>query len=242
MQMSEYAAILPVLDLLHGQIVRGIAGRRAEYRPIQSKLTASAEPLAVANAMRDHFGFTEFYLADLDAIQFGRPNRSIYDNLQADGFHLWIDAGLRGAGDAVLEMLEGTSIIVGLESVDGPEALQRIVGRIGGQALVFSVDLKEGKPLGPIDRWPSADPWLIAIHAVEELGVRRVIVLDLAKVGVGEGVGTEALCARLKQAYPEVQLTAGGGVRGIDDVNRLVNLGVDRVLVASALHDGRIRG
>ena len=58
--------------------------------------------------------------------------------------------------------------------------------------------------------------------------------------GVSGGIGTEELCARLKRTYPEVQITAGGGVRGIDDVRRLVEIGVDRVLVASALHDGRI--
>jgi phosphoribosylformimino-5-aminoimidazole carboxamide ribotide isomerase len=44
----------------------------------------------------------------------------------------------------------------------------------------------------------------------------------------------------LKQTYPNLQLTAGGGVRGMEDVRRLHALGVDRVLVASALHDGRI--
>ena len=92
--------ILPVLDLMHGQIVRGIAGRRDAYRPIVSRLTDSAEPLAVARAFRSHFGFTEFYLADLDAIQHGQPALAIHDQLQQDGFRLWIDAGLCTDGDA----------------------------------------------------------------------------------------------------------------------------------------------
>ena len=60
--------IIPVLDLLKGQIVRGIAGQRQEYRPIVSKLSASSNPLDVARAFRDHLNFTLFYLADLDAI------------------------------------------------------------------------------------------------------------------------------------------------------------------------------
>ena len=80
----------------------------------------------------------------------------------------------------------------------------------------------------------------IAAKALES-GVRRLIVLDLADVGVGAGVGTGDLCRRLKNAYPHLQLTAGGGVRNIDDVRRLESCGVDYVLVASALHDGRIR-
>src|ERR1017187_1877779 len=108
--------ILPVLDLMNGQIVRGIAGRRDEYRPIVSKLVDSAEPLAVARAFREHFGFDEFYLADLDAIRFGKPALDVYRHLKANGFRLWIDAGIRTSKDAILAALceiDGVSIIVG---------------------------------------------------------------------------------------------------------------------------------
>ena len=235
--------ILPVLDLMQGQIVRGIAGQRHAYRPIKSTLVQSADPLAVAQAFRTHFGFTEFYLADLDAIQHGQPALGVYQALQTAGFRLWIDAGLRTSQDATLISLleaDAASIIVGSESVAGPDELQRIVERAGVERVVFSLDLKAGQPLGRADLWPLVDAWSIAEHAISALGIRRLIVLDLACVGVGAGIGTETLCLRLKQTFPDVQLTAGGGVRNSDDVSRLVVLGIDRVLVASALHDGRL--
>src|SRR5215470_8940340 len=97
--------ILPVLDMMNGQIVRGVAGRREEYRPIVSKLIDSAEPLAVARAFRDQFGFTEFYLADLDAIQSGQAALDVYRCLQAEEFRLWIDAGIHTSQDEILETL-----------------------------------------------------------------------------------------------------------------------------------------
>ena len=234
-------SILPVLDLMQGQIVRGIAGRREEYRPIVSQLTASAEPLAIARAFRDQFGFTELYLADLDAIEHGFVDVETYRRLHGDGFRLWIDAGLRWADDEATSMLidqKGSSLVIGLESVEGPTELERLVERIGPERAVFSLDLKNGQPLGRRELWP-ADSWEIAERALAT-NVRRLIVLDLAQVGVGQGVGTEDLCRRLKKAHPHLQLTAGGGVRGIDDVRRLEQIGVDYVLVASALHDGRI--
>jgi phosphoribosylformimino-5-aminoimidazole carboxamide ribotide isomerase len=234
--------ILPVLDLMEGQIVRGVAGRRENYRPIVSKLVESAQPLSVAAALRAHFGFTEYYLADLDAIQHGRPNEAMYETLMSRGFRLWIDAGLRRSSDAVLGgmLRQEMDVVVGLESIEGAAELQRIVERVGVARVVFSLDLKAGKPLGRVDLWPAADLWAIIDHAVHAIGVRRMIVLDLAKVGVGEGVGTEDLCGQFKKRYPCVELTAGGGVRCIDDVARLAAMGVDHVLVASALHDGRI--
>jgi phosphoribosylformimino-5-aminoimidazole carboxamide ribotide isomerase len=235
--------ILPVLDLMHRQIVRGIAGQRDEYRPIVSQWVDNAEPLAVARALRAQFGFDEFYLADLDAIRTGQPASDIYEQLKQDGFRLWIDSGLRTARDdafAALQATNATSIVVGLESITGPNELQQMAEQAGVGRTVFSLDLKAGEPLGPLDDWPGRRAIDIVQHAIEALGVRRVIVLDLANVGVGNGVGTEALCIEVKRAWPQVELTAGGGVRGIDDVKRLVDLGVDRVLVASALHDGRI--
>ena len=72
------------------------------------------------------------------------------------------------------------------------------------------------------------------------LGVRRMIVLDLARVGIGEGTGTEKLCARLTAAHPSLEVIAGGGVRGPEDLRRLTGCGVRTALVASALHDGRL--
>ena len=235
-------AILPVLDLMQGQIVRAVAGRREEYRPIVSRLTASSEPVAIARALHHQFGFTEFYLADLDAIEHGFADVETYDRLQREGFRLWIDAGLRWADDpatSTLVELKDATIVIGLESVEGPTELERLVARIGAERAVFSLDLKAGQPLGRGELWQAADPWRIAERAIAA-GVRRLIVLDLAQVGVGAGVGSEDLCLRLKKAHPNVQLTAGGGVRGVDDVRRLEEIGVEYVLVASALHDGRI--
>ena len=37
--------VLPVIDLLQGVVVRGVAGRRETYRPIESQICASPAPL-----------------------------------------------------------------------------------------------------------------------------------------------------------------------------------------------------
>lgn len=226
-------AILPVLDLMRGQIVRGVGGRRDEYRPIVSNLCASAEPLAVAHAFCVEFGFREFYLADLDAIQHGAPNVAIHKNLVDADYRLWIDAG------ATVIDVPNVSAIVGLETLQDPDELSHIVQRVGSERVVFSLDLKDGQPKVACAAWRNLSPWEIAKRVINE-GVRRLIVLDLAQVGMGEGVGTEDLCRRLKYAHSEIELTAGGGVRSMTDVRRLHSIGVDFVLVASALHDGRI--
>jgi phosphoribosylformimino-5-aminoimidazole carboxamide ribotide isomerase len=233
--------ILPVLDLKGDQVVRGLAGRRHEYQPIVSRLTPSCRPMEVARAFRAHFGLIELYLADLDAIAGAPPALPLYATLQSEGFRLWIDAGIRTATDGKPLAAAGVEgIIVGLETVQGPLALAEVCRQFGKNRIVFSLDLKDGQPLGDRSAWRAQDTETIAAQAVAA-GVRRLIVLDLAKVGTAAGTGTEGLVARLAQTHPQVEVVAGGGVQGVEDLRRLQCAGARAVLVASALHDGRLR-
>jgi phosphoribosylformimino-5-aminoimidazole carboxamide ribotide isomerase len=228
--------ILPVIDLLGGQVVRGVAGRRSEYRPIVSRLVASAEPLAVALAFRKYFGAEEIYLADLDAIAGAPPTVDLYRRLVAEGFRLWVDAGLRSEDDASPLIAAGvSSIVAGLETLSGPDQLGQLCRTLGPERLVFSIDLRDGRPMGSPERWPAADGWGIA-QLARDAGVQRLLVLDLARVGLGHGTGTEELCGRLHRSEATLELTAGGGVRRTEDIERLYELGVHYVLVASMLH------
>jgi phosphoribosylformimino-5-aminoimidazole carboxamide ribotide isomerase len=230
--------ILAVLDVMDGQVVRGVAGRRREYRPIVSRLCASSNPLDVARAFRTHFGLSDLYLADLDAIDGGNPAFFTYSELISDGFCLWIDAGVREATRVgLLAAVGAEQIIVGLETA-GPAVLAEAC-RAFGDRIVFSLDLKGGAPLGDSPAWGTSDAERIVEKAVA-LGVRRLIVLDLAKVGVADGTGTENLCARLTATHPGLEVIAGGGVRGPEDLHRLRDCGVGTALIASALHDGRL--
>lgn len=232
--------ILPVIDLMHGQVVRGVAGRRSEYKPVVSTLTSSTKPVDVARAFREHFGFEELYLADLDAIAGQPPATQLYDELKMQGFRLWVDAGLRQARAAAPLLEHGVdSIVVGLETCNGPTMLRELLERLPAARLVFSLDLNDGQPLAPPEAWPAPDSLSIAA-CVTALGIHRMLVLDLAQVGVGAGVGTEALCRRLRASCPRLEITAGGGVRGPEDLAVMANAGVDWLLVASALHDARI--
>jgi phosphoribosylformimino-5-aminoimidazole carboxamide ribotide isomerase len=231
--------LLPVLDLLGGVVVRGVGGRRHEYRPVVSQLTPSSRPADVAEAFRAHFGLNELYLADLDAIAGAPPAVAVYRELRERGFRLWVDAGIRtpeDAGPLAAAGIEG--IVAGLETVAGPAVVTDLYREFGDR-VVFSLDLKGGAPLGNVSAWDRADALSIAAQAMRA-GVRRLVVLDLARVGAGGGIGTEELCRGLVAQHPGVDIIVGGGVRDVADLERLRQCGVAGVLVASALHDGRL--
>jgi len=267
--------ILPVLDLMHGQIVRGIAGQRESYRPIKSSLVAGAEPAVIARALAETFQASEMYLADLDAIRGGEPAWSTYTKLLGCGISLWVDAGIVNAdkarelaffepgtlvpgveplvdpsspaassprtnvrgSDVVSARISG--IIAGLESLNDANSLAAILDVVGPKRLIFSLDLQQGRPLARFDAWRRLAPLAIAREAIA-IGIQRMIVLDLAGVGVGEGVPTLELCRAIRDEATSLELTSGGGVRGLSDLTTMSRAGCNAALVASALHDGRV--
>lgn len=231
--------VIPVLDLSRGAAVHAVAGDRAHYAPLRSRLTTdAADPIALAVAFREHLNLDTLYLADLDAITGDMANAELVAALRKSDMTLWLDAGVRDLAD-LPPIREGVDVVLGLETLDGPEALARCLAHT--EAAIWSLDLREGRPiLASGAGWGTVDPLSLADLAVER-GVRRAIVLDLARVGTGTGVGpTAALVSRLRARHPSVSWCAGGGVAGEHDLKILADAGADAVLVGTALHGGRL--
>ena len=232
-----------MLDLKDGRAVHAVAGRRAHYQPVRSILHPSSDPLALAGALRDTLGLDSLYLADLDAIAGSTPEVALYENLISTGLRLIVDAGLRDVRSA--RRLLGldrtaTAIVAGLETLDGPRALAEILAEVGADQTVFSLDLFDGCPrIAEASGWKSQNPLELALEAIDQ-GARRLLLLDLARVGTGRGLGTLSLTAALRARHPEVQISAGGGIAGVSEVLRLKHAGASAALVGSAFHDGRI--
>jgi phosphoribosylformimino-5-aminoimidazole carboxamide ribotide isomerase len=232
--------IYPVIDLLGGVAVRGVGGDRARYRPVRSVLAASPRPLAVARAVRARLGLERLYVADLDAIAGAPPSAAVLRSLASDGFRLLVDAGCRSAADAVSLLGSGAEeVIAPLETLPGPSALAEILEAAGASRVVFSLDMKAGALLGRSTAWPSGGAMGVAREA-HRLGARRLLVLDLAKVGSGTGPGHFDLIRAIRERFPGVEVLAGGGVRSAADLRALAEAGAHAALVASALHDGAI--
>jgi phosphoribosylformimino-5-aminoimidazole carboxamide ribotide isomerase len=128
-------------------------------------------------------------------------------------------------------------IIAALETLPAPKVLAEIC-RYTRLSTIFSLDLHSGQPLRASDSW-KADVWSILEQAIEA-GTRAVLLLDLARIGMRAGTGTEELVARLAKAYPQVEIIAGGGIRNAHDLQGIEMLGVSSALMATALHDGSL--
>ncbi len=235
--------IIPVLDIRLGQAVRALGGHRSDYRPIQSILRPGSDPIKLAEAIRETFGYPDLYLADLDAIEGRGASSPVSQELIRRGFRLWVDAGIRSLDDLTRLLDAGVeTVVVGLETWRSPHDLNAIVALAGKDRVVFSLDLREGKPIfAPGSAWSSSTPLEVA-EIVCKAGFGRCLILDLTRVGMGQGTGTLPLLRELSSKHPGIEWSLGGGIDRPGDLAALEDAGASVVLVGSALHDGRFAG
>jgi phosphoribosylformimino-5-aminoimidazole carboxamide ribotide isomerase len=232
--------VIPVIDLKGGVAVHAVRGERERYRPVRSRIAEGSDPVALSRAVRERFGLDELYVADLDAIVDGGGSPDVVAVLARDG-RVMVDAGAATAA-AVAGLLElGVArVVIGTESLRRVEAFRQLATELPDAPLVLSLDLRDGQVLSP-------DPALAgrgagdALGLLVDAGAGEAIVLDLARVGSGEGPDV-TLLGELHARFPDVELLAGGGVRDAGDLRALAGAGAAGALVATALHGGAIGG
>lgn len=234
--------IIPVLDLMDGQVVQAIRGERERYRPIESVLVADAQPLAVARALQQETGCRQFYIADLDAIM-GRGGhweilRELAAGLDAD---LWVDAAITDVTSARRLLEAGVDrVIVCSEALPDWNDLTAIRAAFPEERLLFSIDISQGRVLSPCSSLHGRDPLMLLEQLYEE-GWSHVILLTLDQVGTGAGPDWGVI-ETARRRFPGLSLIAGGGVRTPRDLEQLAAHDVNGVLVATSLHRGWITG
>jgi HisA/HisF family protein len=242
--------LIPVIDLMGGQVVRGVKGQRQTYRPIVSKLCLSSDPVTVARVLVEHCDAGQLYIADLDALTGGAAQQDVLRAvLQAlPELELWLDAGFAdaAAAHALLDALQPFASrvvpVFASESLASRAVLERCFMRpaeraAGADSLanplasslearaVLSLDRRDGQRLDAAGCWEAVSLW-----------PRRVIVMTLERVGSGEGPDLTTLRETRARA-PGVSLIGAGGVRSAADLAAARSAGADAWLVASALHD-----
>jgi phosphoribosylformimino-5-aminoimidazole carboxamide ribotide isomerase len=230
--------IIPVIDVLDGVVVHAVRGKRKEYQPLKSTLCNSADPLSVASAFKA-CGFKELYVADLDAIMGKESNFPILLQIAEEtDLELMVDAGiadLKRAQDTFTSKV--SKIILGTETLPNLDFVSETIECFGSERVVVSLDLMQRKVLSKSESARSMSALALA-REFQGRGVTQMIVLDLARVGSGEGVDFAFLKEMLRSL--EIKVLVGGGVRDIKDLIALKTLGVSGVLLATSLHSGRI--
>lgn len=211
---------------MDGQAVRAVGGRRDEYRPLESVLCDSSRPEAVVEGLLALHPFRRLYIADLDAILGRGDHGRVVERLRRlhPDLEFWVDGGFSNTATAQAWQAAGLG-----RPVLGSESLAALPERGAWPAQgVLSLDFRGDAFLGPAallqgpERWPA-----------------EAIVMTLARVGMAAGPDLARL-AQLRRLNAACRLYVAGGVRHAGDLAALAGAGAAGVLLASALHDGRL--
>ena len=220
--------LIPVIDVARDQVVHARGGIRDSYQPLQSILCRGSKPLDVVEALLALHPFTTLYIADLDAIE-GRPvQTAVLQQLQQafPDLNFWVDAGIRRSGQLhSLTQIAPLVPVLGSETLPDTRLLEQLPDR---DSAILSLDFMEQSFLGPA-----------AVLATPALWPGRVIAMALHRVGKHQGPDLARLQS-LRSAAPLAACYSAGGVRNADDLHDLQTSGCTGVLLASALHDGRL--
>ncbi|MEM2146473.1 MAG: HisA/HisF-related TIM barrel protein, partial [Candidatus Jordarchaeaceae archaeon] len=115
--------------------------------------------------------------------------------------------------------------------------LEECVETIGKQKIVGSLDCKQGQILTKSQEIMKLTP-VQAAEIFEKKGTSEIIFLELSRVGTLQGSETKNLEGIIKTV--SIPVLTGGGISNIQDIISLREIGVVGVLVATALHKGKI--
>ena len=217
--------LIPVMDLMAGQVVHARRGERDNYRPMQSTLCPSAAPEAILQAFIENVNCDTVYIADLDAIRFQRPQLTLIEKLKRNfpSIRFWLDTGIADQTSFFsLQQRELATPVIGSESLTAIDWLEALAK----DAWILSLDFKRNEFLGDS-------------HLLEKTALwpQRILAMNLAQVG-SEGGPDFELLSRLQRLVPNAAVYAAGGVRNRDDLVTLRRNGINGALVATALHNG----
>ena len=227
--------IIPAIDIIDGQLVRLQQG---DYN---AKTIYSQNPLDVAKQFED-VGIKRLHVVDLDG---AKANHIVnYKTLEeiATNTHLIIDfgGGIKSDEDAEIAFNSGAQYITGGSiAVHRPALFLSWIEKYGADHVILGADIKDGYIAHTGWTESSDAKWQSFIASYVARGVRRVISTDISRDGMMNGPAVE-LYTDIMEQFPELHVTASGGVACMNDVKRLDEAGVPAVIVGKAIYEGRI--
>jgi len=231
--------IIPVIDILNSEAVHAIKGEREKYKPLKSVLIKSSDPIEIVKKIIHESLIREIYIADLDAIIRRKPNLTLLTKiLKIPEIKVMIDPGIILARNIKeYSKYSLNSLILGLETLKNLDVISECIKILGAHKTIVSVDMYDEVIQTNVKEIQNQHPVEI-IKMIEELGVKKIILLDLFKVGQKIG-GIPPLYLKIRDIY-NGKILVGGGIKDIRDIELYKQYGFSGVLIGTALHDGTI--
>ncbi len=225
--------VIPAIDLRHGKCVRLIQG---EYH---RQITYEDNPVKQAQAFIKT-GAQWVHIIDLGGAKIGRLANLDSISAIADLGQLKLEVGGGIRDEETVTQLMGLGVervIVGTKAVSDFEWLKKMSEKFKGK-VVLSLDTRGSKVA--THGWTkdsSKELIEVAIEAAK-LPLAAIIYTDITRDGMLSGPNLERTKSLVEAV--DIPVIAAGGIREVDDIKKLKDIGVEAAIIGRALYEGTI--
>lgn len=228
--------VIPSIAIRKGKVVKMRKGDPA------SEKAYDENPLDLAKRFEDH-GIEVIHLVDLDGAEKGSPKN--YHVLEAVAGHTDLKVDFTGGictdGDIGKAFEYGADYITASSiAVTNPQLFASWIISYGREKMTLGADVTdiESKKIAFRGWQKKADITLFdQLQFFYERGLKYVKSTDISRDGVLEGPAFSFYQEIVKQ-FPDLKVLASGGIRGVDDIKRLNDIGVFAVIFGKAYYEG----
>lgn len=231
--------VIPSIAVRQGKVVKMRKG------DISSEKAYDENPLDLAKRFEDH-GIEVVHLVDLDGAERGSPKN--YHILEAIAGHtdLKIDftGGISADGDIGKAYEYGADYITASSiAVTNPELFASWIISYGREKITLGADVTDIKTKTIAFRgWQKISETHLFDHLqfFYDRGLKYAKCTDISRDGVLEGPAF-SFYQEIIDKFADLKVLASGGVRGVDDIKRLNDMGVFAVIFGKAYYEGILK-
>ena len=242
--------ILAVQILAMIQVIPSIAIRKGRVVKMRkgdpnSEKAYDENPLDLAKRFEDH-GIEVVHLVDLDGAEKGTPKNYHVVEAIAGYTDLKIDftGGISTDGDIAKAYEAGADYITASSiAVTDPELFASWVVTYGREKITLGADVTDVESKNLLFRgWLKKSEMTLFEHLefFHTRGLKYVKSTDVSRDGVLEGPAFD-FYQSIRDRFPDLSILASGGIRGIDDIKRLNDMGVFAVIFGKAYYEGVLK-
>jgi phosphoribosylformimino-5-aminoimidazole carboxamide ribotide isomerase len=231
--------VIPSIAIRKGRVVRMRKGDPS------SEKAYDENPLDLAKRFEDH-GIEVVHLVDLDGAERGSPvNYHIIEQISAyTDLKIDFTGGISTDGDISKAYEAGADYITASSiAVTNQELFASWIVSFGREKITLGADVTDVKSMNLLFRgWQRKSELTLFEHLeyFHERGLKYVKSTDVSRDGVLEGPNFE-FYQNIRDRFPELCVLASGGIRGVDDIKRLNEMGVFGVIFGKAYYEGVLK-
>ncbi len=226
--------VIPAIDLRDGKCVRLIQGQ------YDQQIIYRDDPTAQARQFHSD-GAEWLHIVDLDGAKAGKPVNTATISAISDLHILKIEVGGGLRDEASIEKLLEIGVervIIGTKAVSDFDWFAEMAEKFRGR-IVLGLDARGSKVA--THGWTEDSPQQLLEFAAQaaQLPLAAIIYTDITKDGMMTGPNIKRT-RELVQAVG-IPVIASGGVREVDDIKRLAQIGVEAVIIGRSLYEGTLK-